>query len=119
MVVVLSVNAIVPLERLEHSAASALPPRQPRVDGYSFACRQALLVEGDVHERAGAQLARFARRATSMLLSPRSRATKTNAGAYEQIIGGRRRDVRLKVTLPGEESNLAMCGPSMTSRPGW
>ena len=38
---------------------------------------------------------------------------------YEQSRGGWRRELRLKVTLPAEESNLAVRGARMTSLPCW
>ena len=38
---------------------------------------------------------------------------------YEQSRGGWRREVRLKVTLPAEESNLADRGARLTSLPCW
>ena len=40
-------------------------------------------------------------------------------GCYEQITGGCPREVRLNVTLPAEESNLALVGLVRTSVPSW
>ncbi len=42
-----------------------------------------------------------------------------SAGVYAQIIGGREREVRLKVTLPAGESNLAVVGLVNVSVPAW
>jgi hypothetical protein len=38
---------------------------------------------------------------------------------YEQVRGGRLRGVRSNVTLPAEESNLAVVGLVKTSVPSW
>jgi hypothetical protein len=38
---------------------------------------------------------------------------------YEQIRGGRLREVYSNVTVPAGESNLAVVGPMSTSLPSW
>ena len=49
----------------------------------------------------------------------RTHASIEQQELYEQIRGGRLREVRSNVTVPAGESNLAVVGPINASLPGW